>query len=60
MDSCYLCEIGTDGLIVPHPHFADRQIMICPACVLAALYAHPKLAAFSTVLKEDELVHKRD
>ena len=49
MDSCYLCEIGTEGLEVPHPHFEGRVILVCTECALQAIYAHPKLAAFSTV-----------
>lgn len=41
IDSCYLCELATEGLIVP---FHKRQIMVCSECALEAIYAHPKLA----------------
>ena len=48
MDSCYLCEIGKEGLIVPHPFFKGRQFLICAECLLSWIYQHPRLAAFTT------------
>ncbi len=43
MDSCYLCELDTEGLIVP---LGDMKVRICFRCVLDAIYRHPKLWAF--------------
>lgn len=39
-DSCYLCEIGKEGLFVP---LNDREVLICSGCLLECIYAHPKL-----------------
>ena len=44
-DSCYLCEIGKEGLFLRHPS-EDMTILVCLECALAAIYAHPKLAIF--------------
>ena len=49
MDSCYLCEIGKDGLIVP---LGDRSVLVCARCVLKCIYSHPMLAA---LLPEKEM-----
>lgn len=43
IDSCYLCEIGKQGLFLP---VEDRTVLICEKCVLKCIWAHPKLAAF--------------
>jgi len=51
MDSCYLCEIGKEGLIVPCD---GRQILVCLDCVFVALTYHPKLAQF---FERKESVH---
>lgn len=40
MDSCYLCEIGKEGLVIP---LDDQEVLICSACVLECILAHPKL-----------------
>lgn len=40
IDSCYLCEIGKEGLFVP---LDDQTIMVCIDCVLECIYSHPKL-----------------
>ena len=42
IDSCYLCEIGKDGLMVPYD---GQTILICAECALAAILAHPRLNA---------------
>lgn len=39
-DSCYLCEIGKEGLWFP---MEDRTVLICLSCVLECIWAHPKL-----------------
>jgi hypothetical protein len=39
-DSCYFCEIGKEGLFVP---LNGYTVLICQSCVLACIYAHPKL-----------------
>jgi hypothetical protein len=52
VDSCYLCEIGTEGLFVPAPWVPEREILVCTDCTLNAIYRHPKLAAFLQVLDE--------
>ena len=40
-DSCYLCEIGKDGLAFPLAE--GKTVLICFACVLQCIWAHPKL-----------------
>lgn len=45
MDSCYLCEIGKQGLIIPTP-IGDR--LICDKCVLACIFSHPKMEFLRT------------
>jgi len=52
VDSCYLCEMETKGILVPHPAFEDRTFLLCWKCLLSWIYQHPRLAAFTTVLKE--------
>ena len=39
-DWCYLCEIGKDGVLVPH---ASGLIRVCSVCLLDCIYRHPKL-----------------
>jgi len=43
VDSCYLCEIGQVGIIIP---FRGKEILICEKCALEQLLAHPRLAIF--------------
>ena len=38
--SCYLCEIGTDGIFLPA---VGRNLLICAKCVLESLWANPRL-----------------
>lgn len=40
MDSCYLCEIGKEGLMVT---LDGNEVLICADCVLEAIMNHPKL-----------------
>ena len=49
IDGCYLCEIGTDGLIVP---FHGREIMVCAKCALEAIHNHPKLVRLKQALEK--------
>ena len=41
VDSCYLCEIGKEGLWLPMP---DQTVLICHTCVLESIWMHPKLS----------------
>jgi hypothetical protein len=43
-DSCYLCEIGKEGLFVP---LNGHTVLICQRCVLDCIYRHPRLVALS-------------
>lgn len=45
-DSCYLCEIGKEGLWLP---MQERTVLICMKCVLECIWAHPRLQLFRTV-----------
>ena len=49
VDSCYLCEIGTEGLVVP---FRGREILVCADCALGAILAHPRLARLRELDRE--------
>ena len=39
IDSCYLCEIGKDGILFP---MGTQTVLICDKCLLAWLWEHPK------------------
>ena len=40
IDSCYICEIGKEGLFVP---IDGMTVLICETCVLKAIMALPEL-----------------
>lgn len=56
-DCCYVCEMKVEGLEVPHPVNAGQWILVCTDCVLSAIYAIPRLAAFSEFAKENQVVN---
>lgn len=43
VDSCYVCEIGKDGLIV---QVDGREVLVCSKCVLECIFSHPKLVQY--------------
>lgn len=45
-DSCYLCELGKEGLFIPADWVPGGRILVCSRCVLEVLFTHPKLAGF--------------
>ena len=43
-DSCYLCEIGKEGVLVP---VGEHAVLICDRCVLECIWRHPRLLALT-------------
>ena len=48
-DSCYLCEVGKEGLVVPA---GDQELLICIKCVLECIWANPRM--YYELLKKNQ------